>query len=470
MGMVDFSAYKMNPWDSYEKNREYLLERAGLEEDVAARQQRGDVANRQIALGHEQLGVEKSRVRESGRRTDIMAQEQDRLDRVYEAKQKQAVFEGKRAMFSYLANVPNVANEETWPMFKERIEDMFTEQVKSKGLSPEAERAAINDVLEAIPQTLEEAKSEQSVNELFQLAGESNMEPVFIANPDGSAPEVIMVKKGEGISPEQLKGKIPFKDYPSFSLAKQGYENTVEALSKAMDLDKDRINNYILGFRTLTAPFAEPGEQVTNIFDQGGMPTAKFQVQLSRALKFYFDNKDAPAEEKATWDGFKQQKFKSAFEAKELFDRYMAEPSYVDMLNSRGRGKKAEGPAKDFINQYIKAGGGDGVESKTTGTKNNGSVVPEKSVAAPKKVNENLPASVEDWNVQVIPQNGKQVPVAMIKDRNGMPVAIKISDEEYEMWKKYMSGQQAEGFFKIPTGTMTLEDRSGIFPERQFPH
>jgi hypothetical protein len=367
MGMVDFSAYKMNPWDSYEKNREYLLRRAGLEEDVAARQQRGDVANRQIALGHEQLGVEKSRVRESGRRTDIMAQEQDRLDRVYDAKQKQAVFEGKRAMFSYLANVPNVATAETWPMFKERIEGMFTEQVKSKGLSPEAERAAINDVLEAIPQTLEEAKSEQSVNALFQLAGESNMEPVFIANPDGSAPEVIMVKKGEGISPEQLKGKIPFKDYPSFSLAKQGYENTVEALSKAMEMDKDRINNYILGFRTLTAPFAEPGEQVTNIFDQGGMPTAQFQALVSRALKFYSDHVDATPEEKAQWDNFTKKKFESASKTQELFAKYMNEPSYVDMLNSRGRGKKAEGPAKDFINQYIKAGGGDGVD-KPKGT------------------------------------------------------------------------------------------------------
>lgn len=92
---------------------------------------------------------------------------------------------------------------------------------------------------------------------------------------------------------------------------------------------------------------------------------------------------------------------------------------------------------------------------------------PEAQPAAP-AIRETLPKDVSQWDVQVVPQNGRNVPYIMIDGQ-----AVELTADEYLYWMEHAQGGRSPGlsvkgvakkiYGAIPKGKQPLVDRSGIF-------
>jgi hypothetical protein len=290
MGMVDFSAYKMNPWDSYEKNREYLLERAGLEEDVAARQQRGDIANRNIALGYDQLGVQKSKLKEVSRATDIAEQQEDRLSQKQQDENKRKNQEYLANKYGYIANSMNIVNEENFDAVTTNLDKMLTDEIMA-GPGTEQEKAdMVQKIKEAIPDSYDEKVINEGFYELFSTAEKEDMDKVFLVSDDGTVTEIAFLPKDSKGVYTPPKGFRIVDKFETFKGIRDGNSADIESIKERLGLKKEEAITVKRELGIALMDFKDPSTEKFVFFTEDGEETEEFKNAMSEARKFYAAN------------------------------------------------------------------------------------------------------------------------------------------------------------------------------------
>jgi hypothetical protein len=205
----------------------------------------------------------------------------------------------------------------------------------------------------------------------------------------------------------------------------------------------------------------EDGEiDIASLFNKSGKNSF---VKSQELLQKYKDGKFKPSNDK------EQEDLRAAMQADEMY-KYMARgfKNKKAEVEQEGAPVKGARKAKDGF-WYVKHERGwkrvtvsdeDALNRKKAGyeTARNSEPVP---ATGTQKIRPELPQDMSQWNVQVIPQNGKRV-AAVITEKG----AIALTKEEYEMYRRHASQQKTsmgagiEWFKENATGTQTLPSKN----------
>jgi len=375
----------------------------------------------------------------------------------------------------------------------------------------ETQRMGLQEVLTQMNQTGEKQFVTQlafSFENIKKANDKKRMEPMYGTRQDGR--RFIIISQKEVLNPGQVHIEVRDEKtnektmYNSWAEVQEagitvedlGREKALKGLnvqdqqiatSKAAMRNSDRSNQdgdikkstamtkqFKADLSFVLTPFTKPG---TELFDADGGMSSQGKGALEAAMSFY--EKNNAAEDLSKTDQMKLEKAKSAIQLYNGMSQNII--SQYDQKQPGGPAGKDSAPvpgakkSKDGY-WYVPQGQGwakvevsdeDSLNHKKAGaetamSQTPGEVVqpdPTPNPAPQPQIRPGLPQDISQWNVQILPQNGKRVPVVITE--NG---PISLTPEELDMYKQFSSQQrdQAIGsgmnwFKENATGTQSLK-------------